>query len=391
MRMSQNIRAGAGRLAAPRQDLEGRRVRLGEHVGLVDPGEALDRRAVEADALGEGALELGRRDGHRLEGAEHVGEPQPDEPDVALLERAEHELLLLVHARPSRSLPGHGEPSPRPAVLETARCSSGPAAAARPTAAVGPTLNITRDRAVARLARSRPQAEREAERAHHSCRIAMSDHTLGHIDLGGRSTRAHSRPARRSCLRMTPDVSSTTSWSHHAVHRVFGEGLHVVSNGTTICPCRTGRNEGPAALRPPGGAGRRRATPRARPVARRDPQSGRSWSVATCPAAGGVRRRQGTRRPAAPDGGATHGRPDSVISSWSAATWHGLRSVADERRVVVAVPAHRFVRSHGFVVVRRTRRPDPAVIRTMTLAVSSPALGRWRTPPASWDAPPVPS
>ena len=29
---------------------------------------------------------------------EHVGEPQPDEADVALLERAEHELLLLVHA-----------------------------------------------------------------------------------------------------------------------------------------------------------------------------------------------------------------------------------------------------------------------------------------------------
>ena len=29
---------------------------------------------------------------------EHVGEPQPDESDVALLEGAEHELLLLVHA-----------------------------------------------------------------------------------------------------------------------------------------------------------------------------------------------------------------------------------------------------------------------------------------------------
>ena len=88
---------GRRALAAPRQDLERRRVGLGEHVGLVDPGEALDRRAVEADALGEGALELGRRDRDRLQEAEHVGEPQPHEPDVALLERAEHEVFLLAH------------------------------------------------------------------------------------------------------------------------------------------------------------------------------------------------------------------------------------------------------------------------------------------------------
>ena len=54
-------------LAPPRQDLERRRVGLGEHVGLVDAGEALDGRAVEADALVEGPLELGRRDGDGLE------------------------------------------------------------------------------------------------------------------------------------------------------------------------------------------------------------------------------------------------------------------------------------------------------------------------------------
>ena len=89
---------GARRLGAPRQDLEGPRVGLGEHVRLGDPGEALDGRPVEADPLVEGALELGRRDGDRLEEAEHVGEPQPHEADVALLEGAEHELLLLVHA-----------------------------------------------------------------------------------------------------------------------------------------------------------------------------------------------------------------------------------------------------------------------------------------------------
>jgi hypothetical protein len=93
--------SGAGRLAAPRQDLEGRRVRLGEHVGLVDAGEALDGRAVEAHALGEGAFELGWRDGDGFEETEHIGEPEPDEPDVAFLKCAEHELLLAVHGVPS--------------------------------------------------------------------------------------------------------------------------------------------------------------------------------------------------------------------------------------------------------------------------------------------------
>ena len=87
----------ARRLGPPGQDLEGPRVRPGQHVRLGDPGEALDRGAVEADALVEGAFELGRRHRHRLEEAEHVGEPEPDEADVALLEGAEHELLLLVH------------------------------------------------------------------------------------------------------------------------------------------------------------------------------------------------------------------------------------------------------------------------------------------------------
>ena len=70
---------------------------MGDHVGLVDPGEALDRRAVEAHALREGGLELGRGDRDRLQEAEHVGEPHPDEPDVALFDRPQHELGLLVH------------------------------------------------------------------------------------------------------------------------------------------------------------------------------------------------------------------------------------------------------------------------------------------------------
>ena len=85
-------------LAAPRQDLERRRVGLGEHVGLVDPREPLDRGAVEPDPLRERALELGRRHRHGLQEPEHVGEPQPHEPDVTLLERAQHEVFLLAHA-----------------------------------------------------------------------------------------------------------------------------------------------------------------------------------------------------------------------------------------------------------------------------------------------------
>jgi hypothetical protein len=84
-----------GRL--PGQHLERRRVGLGHHVRLVHAGEALDGGAVEADALAEGALELRGSDRHRLEEAQDVGEPEPDEPDVAFLEGAEHELLLAVH------------------------------------------------------------------------------------------------------------------------------------------------------------------------------------------------------------------------------------------------------------------------------------------------------
>ena len=95
--MSQNIRALPGCSERQGSTWKVAGSGLGEHVGLVDPGEALDRRAVEADALGEGPLELGGRDRDRLEEAEHVGEPEPYETDVALLQRAEHELLLLVH------------------------------------------------------------------------------------------------------------------------------------------------------------------------------------------------------------------------------------------------------------------------------------------------------
>ncbi len=88
-----------------RQDLERRRIGPREHVALAGPGEALDRRAVEADALVERAVELGRGDRHRLQRAEDVGEPEPDEADLALLERAQYEFLLAVHNAPVWSGP----------------------------------------------------------------------------------------------------------------------------------------------------------------------------------------------------------------------------------------------------------------------------------------------
>ncbi len=65
--------------------------------------------------------------------------------------------------------------------------------------------------------------------------------------------------------------------------------------------------------------------------------------------------------------------PESAISSWTAATWHGIRAASIDQRVSVAVPTGCFVRGHAFVVVRRTSRPDPRVVRTATFAVASPA------------------
>ena len=98
LRMSQNMRADDVVALGPRQQLEGVGVGPGEHVALLHPAEAVDGRAVEVHALLEGVLELGGRDGDRLELAEHVGEPQADEADPTLLDRAQHVVLLAFHA-----------------------------------------------------------------------------------------------------------------------------------------------------------------------------------------------------------------------------------------------------------------------------------------------------
>ena len=81
---------------------------------FLDPAVALDRRAVEGHALFEGDLELGRRDLDRLQEAEDVGEPQPDEADPALLDGAQDVLELALHTGSVRSVcePAAGRTGP---------------------------------------------------------------------------------------------------------------------------------------------------------------------------------------------------------------------------------------------------------------------------------------
>ena len=123
--MSQNIRPTPDSPRHGRQ-LERGRVRLGDHVRLVDPGEPLDRGTVEADSLGERPLQFRGRHRDRLQETEHVREPQPDKTDVTLLKGPEHELFLPVHVLPASlvsgpagrlrimAAPGPGRIGPRP-------------------------------------------------------------------------------------------------------------------------------------------------------------------------------------------------------------------------------------------------------------------------------------
>ncbi len=70
---------------APRVDREGGEIRDQEHVRLLDPDEALDRRAVEHDLSVERLAELARRHLDVLQHADDVGELQAQKADVFLL------------------------------------------------------------------------------------------------------------------------------------------------------------------------------------------------------------------------------------------------------------------------------------------------------------------
>jgi predicted NAD/FAD-dependent oxidoreductase len=97
----------------PGQHLEGRRIRTNDHVRFVDSGEPLDGRAVKTNSLCYGPLDLGGRDGHRLQRSQHIGEPEAHETDASFLHRAQHELCLPVHGT---SVPQPSPPqAPRPA------------------------------------------------------------------------------------------------------------------------------------------------------------------------------------------------------------------------------------------------------------------------------------
>ena len=95
----------AGLAGAPRQQGEGAGVREGEHVRLLEGGEAVDGRPVEADALLEGLLQLLGRNRERLEVSKHVREPEPHEADVALLDGPQDEVDVLLAAHLWHSSP----------------------------------------------------------------------------------------------------------------------------------------------------------------------------------------------------------------------------------------------------------------------------------------------
>src|SRR6185312_7143977 len=100
-------------LVAPRQDLERRRVRVGQNVRLVGAGESLDGRSVETEPLGEGSLDLRRGYRHRLQSADDIREPEPDELDPALFDSAKNEVTLLVHWLLIFTCRGRGQSGPK--------------------------------------------------------------------------------------------------------------------------------------------------------------------------------------------------------------------------------------------------------------------------------------
>ena len=86
-------------IGAPRQDLEGGRIREGEHVAFGRVGEAVDAARIEAHTFGEGAFQFVGAHGERLHAPHHVGKPEAHEMHVTRLDRAHHVFLIGRHRR----------------------------------------------------------------------------------------------------------------------------------------------------------------------------------------------------------------------------------------------------------------------------------------------------
>lgn len=63
----------------------------------------------------------------------------------------------------------------------------------------------------------------------------------------------------------------------------------------------------------------------------------------------------------------------AMIAGPTAAAWHDIRAARGDPKVWVLVPAEQRAGSHGFVLLRRTARPDPASRIRGPLRIASPA------------------
>jgi hypothetical protein len=89
-------------LPSPGHQLKGLRVRHGDHVAFLDPGESLYRRSVKAHPLAQALLQLRRSHGKTLEKTENIREPELDETDVPVFDDPFHVLgIMAIHGAPS--------------------------------------------------------------------------------------------------------------------------------------------------------------------------------------------------------------------------------------------------------------------------------------------------
>src|SRR5680860_837372 len=92
--------AGYAAVGAPfldGHDLKCAGVGARQHVRFLNSGEAFDRRPIEPDALVNRLFELLRGYCEALQKAEHVGKPQPYQPNAPLFDGPKDILLLRLH------------------------------------------------------------------------------------------------------------------------------------------------------------------------------------------------------------------------------------------------------------------------------------------------------